>query len=212
MHIGKNIVLGVLVIVLTIVGLFIAEYSVVCAQVKEEHPYYPVHQPKAFPTEKEIQKLCVDVDKAVDAFHNAALFQKKVDPEMSQKSMKIVDMIVGDIALIEREPLRFNSPLGYHLIYQLNEASYITLWCAGDAEQRRSDSCTSQQRLNPAVSDIESVCTKATMLLLNVQDETAVLYAKYLVANDKLQAQEEENLKEAEYILKQAGKESHIEP
>ena len=148
-----------------------------------------------FPTEEQIKLLLTQAERAFDQYESSIKLENQLSggdlpsdlQSMISKDREVLKMgraVIGDI---QKNPKSFNSPLGFLLIGQLDDASRNMAICDGQAGMEAADAI---QKANTTEGfsklHIAQACLSSSVLLQTVSETAFNMYSQYLLANYQL--------------------------
>lgn len=169
------------------------------------------NQDKAsFPDDSEINLLLTQSERAFEMYATVIKDEQtglgKQGHESAAHDQQGLDRARRYLPKLAANPQGFNSPVGFLLVIDLDDASRNMAVCMGQASNAAS---LSEVAGNTSARDrqlaLEQSCMDASQLLYTVSETAVSLYERYLVANHDLQQQEEEGIGKCMEILKKQG-------
>lgn len=125
------------------------------------------------------------------------------DRQVLADAQKLLDFL-------EKKPELFNSPVGFQLVIDLDDASRNAAICMGQAgiesstAQRDGHVDSALAKLNVAQS-----CMSASALLHTVSESASALYEKYVLASDKLLRDAVQTAETCDRTMRELKRRSH---
>ena len=164
---------------------------------KEEH---------TFPTKDQIELLLTQSERAFDAYEQTVAQEAAAGGDLGKSALKDKELLVSSRELLGRlkkSPELFNSPGGFILVGNLDDASRNMSVCMGQAGLAAGTEATagnyhgSEQYLR-----LLKDCLDASTLLYTVSETAFNMYAEYLFAEDAMAKQAYDGLQECVTVLK----------
>jgi hypothetical protein len=143
---------------------------------------------KAIPaTDEEIKALSNQSKEAMKVFAAAIVLESGIDVEAAQENKDIIQHVMEILGKIEKQPQLFNSPLGFDLVWELDNASYNALWCVGVTEHIAAVSLYNKEEIDPGLIEVNKACKAANHALYEASIVAPRLYRQYLLDHTKSQ-------------------------
>jgi hypothetical protein len=164
---------------------------------KEEH---------TFPTKDQIELLLTQSERAFDTYEETVAQEAAAGGNLGTSALKDKELLVSSRELLGRlkkSPELFNSPGGFILVGDLDDASRNMSVCMGQAGMESGTEATagnyhgSEQYLR-----LLKDCLDASTLLYTVSETAFNMYAEYLFAEHDMMNKATEGLQECADILK----------
>lgn len=145
----------------------------------------------SFPDDGQINLLLTQTERAFDVYDNAAKLEQLElgsDDQGIKRDHEVLDGVRQLLPELKSDPQRFNSPFGFLLVIDLDDASRNMAICGGqggmDAAFKaiQGDLSAGQSKLHLA-----RTCMDASTLLYTVSETATSLYKNYLLSNALLQ-------------------------
>lgn len=166
-----------------------------------------------FPTRDQINLVVSQAERAFDSYSNAV----QLESQLSGDTQQIQQMVSRDTGVLDNarkvirsmkaNPESFNSPLGFLLVGNLDDASCNMALCQGQAglqattALQNGDAGTAGLRIHLA-----QTCLDSSTLLYTVGETAFSMYADYLTAYAELAGSASEALTKCSEILKSQKK------
>ena len=164
----------------------------------------------SFPDESQINLLLTQSERAIETYDLAIKQEQselgKQGEESAARDRQVLDRVRQYLPKLKANPQGFNSPVGFLLVIDLDDASRNMAVCMGQAGMAASAlevaGNVSAARNKLALAQ---TCLDASQLLYTVSETAVSMYEGYLVANHDLQQQEEGAIGKCTEILKRQG-------
>lgn len=161
-----------------------------------------------FPTEQQINLLITQSERAFDSYENTLKLEAQLvgGPESVAKDGDVLIAARKIIASIKASPSKaFNSPMGFLLVTNLDDASRNMAVCMG---QSGMQSATTALDGKAALAEYDirtsQACLDASMLLYTVSESAFDLYSEYLASEYRLTQQASDGLQNCIQLLKKS--------
>lgn len=165
----------------------------------------------SFPDDSQINLLVTQSERAFETYENA-IKQEKLGlgdqgPESAARDREILTRARQYLSKLKSNPQGFNSPVGFLLVIDLDDASRNMAVCMGQSALVSSTHAISGN-VSAAQSDLllYQTCMGASQLLENVSETAVTMYEQYLLANLSLQQKQEKALGKGADILNKQQK------
>jgi len=164
---------------------------------KEEH---------TFPTKDQIELLLTQSERAFDTYEETVAQEAAAGGNLATSALKDTELLVSSRELLGRlkkSPELFNSPGGFILVGNLDDASRNMSVCMGQAGLASGTEATAgNYRGSEQYLRLLKDCLDASTLLYTVSETAFNMYAEYLFAEHDMMNKATEGLQECADILK----------
>jgi len=162
--------------------------------------------PDEFPSEQQINLLITQSERAFDSYENTLQLEAQLvgGPESVTKDREVLTSARKVLATLKAEPSKwFNSPMGFLLVTNLDDASRNMALCAGQGGMQSATAVLDRKAdLGMSNVHVSQTCLDTSTLLYTVSESALDLYAQYLSTEYKLTQREAEALQRCADILK----------
>jgi hypothetical protein len=164
----------------------------------------------SFPDDPQINLLLTQSERAFETYEltikQEQLELGKQGAESAARDRQVLDRARQYLPKLKANPQAFNSPAGFLLVIDLDDASRNMAVCMGQAGMDASllalagNTSAGRSKLTLA-----QACMGASQLLYTVSETAMSMYERYLLANHDLQQREEGAVERCMQILKKQG-------
>ena len=145
-----------------------------------------------FPTKEQITLLVVQAERAFDVYANAVTLEAQLlgeiasGKEMVARDRQVLNSGREVIRILKQRPDAFNTPMGFLLVSDLDDASRNAALCAGQAASlAATDFMVGQTASAQEKLSLGEACTGASALLYTVSETAFHLYSEVLFTTDE---------------------------
>lgn len=155
-----------------------------------------------FPTENQINLLLTQAERAFDQYENAVALESETFATAKTKSgesalisltkdRELLTQARSVLAALKKNPKIFNSPMGFLLIGNLDDASRNMALCSGQAGLEMSTDVMDNADVAKASTKLHlnQTCLDTSTLLYTVSETAFDMYSQYLSADYQLEQQ-----------------------
>jgi len=162
-----------------------------------------------FPAEQQIDLLITQSERAFDSYENTLQLEAQLvgGPESVAKDREVLNTARKVLATLKANPSKaFNSPMGFLLVTNLDDASRNMAVCMGQGGMQSANAAQAG-KVNLAMSNvhISQTCLDTSQLLYTVSESALDLYAQYLSTEYKLTQQAADRLQQCVDLLKKSA-------
>lgn len=162
-----------------------------------------------FPDDSQINLLLGQAERAFDAYENAVkleelqLRDQKGAKGATTRDREVLDAARQVLTKLRSNPQTFNSPLGFLLVINLDDASRNMAVCGGQAAMLASSEAIAGNTFTVETNlGFGQTCMDASQLLYTISETATSMYEKYLLSNAVLQGRAVDAVRECTDILK----------
>ena len=148
------------------------------------------------PTDEQIAEFVGHAETAMALFNVAVIAEAATSPDKAAENAKISEATSKGLAIVSADPQAFNSLLGFDLTWNLDNAAYNMVWCAGLAENQAKVALANGKKVSSEWAASGDACITASTLLVVVSEEAPKLYVHYLEDSQKKLDADEKALKD----------------
>lgn len=161
-----------------------------------------------FPAEQQISLLLTQAERAFDSYESALQLEGQLvgGPESVAKDKETLNMARRILATLRANPVNgFNSPMGFLLVTNLDDASRNMALCMGQGGMQAAGEMQEGRVSSALKLHIAQTCLDTSVLLFTVSESALDLYAQYLSTEYKVTQQAAEELQKCAGLLKKSG-------
>jgi hypothetical protein len=164
----------------------------------------------SFPDDSQINLLLTQSERAFETYELAIKQEQlelgKQGAESAARDRQVLDRARQYLAKLKANPQAFNSPAGFLLVIDLDDASRNMALCMGQAGMDASMlAVAGNTSAGESKLALAQTCLGASQLLYTVSETAVSMYERYLLANHDLRQQEEGAIGKCMEILKKQG-------
>lgn len=163
--------------------------------------------PAKFPTEDQISLLLTQSERGLDAYKRAVKMEAMVLPKQgADADAQQATTLRQVVAELKGSPHMFNSPYGFLLIADLDDASRNMAVCMGQgwalalSSQTEAELAMAHQKML-----LSQACLDTSTLLFTVSETAVEMYSNYLLADDQLKQRASDALDRCTEVMKKAN-------
>jgi hypothetical protein len=163
--------------------------------------------PAKFPTEDQISLLLTQSERGLEAYERAVKMEAMVLPKQgADGDAQLATKLRQTVAKLQGAPQFFNSPYGFMLIADLDDASRNMAVCMGQgwalalSSQSEAELAMAQQKML-----LSQTCLDTSTLLFTVSETAVEMYGNYLLADYQLNQRATNALNRCTEVMKKAN-------
>lgn len=181
----------------------------VSALVALQTTLYAQQSEDKLPSEPQINLLITQSERAFDSYENTLQLEAQLvgGPESAARDREVLTAARKVLAALKANPSKaFNSPMGFLLVTNLDDASRNMALCMGQGGMQ-SATAAQDGKMALAMSSlhISQTCLDTSTLLYTVSESAVDLYAQYLPTEYKLTQEAADELQQCMGLLKKSA-------